>query len=89
MAAGPEDEGEDEGAEGGGEGLLPEGGSGGGDGRMAPAGGYAARRAKRARAEMEGAERKRRGGGGASGDALDDDWASGSDGSGEDSCLWL
>lgn len=47
-----------------------------------PAGGYAARRAKRARAEERGARRL---GEGASGDALEDDWATGSDseGSGE------
>ena len=47
-----------------------------------PAGGYAARRAKRARAEELG---DRRLGKGASGDALEDDFASGSDEEDDDS----
>lgn len=65
-----------------------EGGSdedeGEGEGRPAaaaadlPAGGYARRRAKRARRE-EDREEGRSLGGGASGDALEDDWATGSD----------
>ena len=58
---------EDAGSEG-------EGEDGGAPAAPVPAGGYAARRAKRKRAEQR-ADRL----GGTSGDALEDDWASGSD----------
>lgn len=58
---------EDEGEEGGAPAVADVG--------ALPAGGYAARRAKRARRD----EQSTRLGGGASGDALEDDWATGSD----------
>ncbi|PRW57304.1 Nucleolar 14 [Chlorella sorokiniana] len=69
-----EDEDGEEGGAGAGAAALGAGGA-------LPGGGYAARRAKRARAEERGARRL---GGGASGDALEDDWATGSDSEGSD-----
>jgi hypothetical protein len=78
---GPEEDEEGEEGDEAGEGAGRQLGAAGG----MPAGGYAARRAKRARAEDWD---ERLGGGGASGDALEDDFALGSDDGSGEACVY-